>query len=186
MDTGANPNVPNGEGNTPLHYLVRCHVSDESKSLKLDLLNQMICNGGDVNAMNHVGETALHVSMFLGDPEVVNFLLDSYADTNIITRQGESCLHYAVQARSYVLVELLLNYGANPYITSANGKNAIDLAYIYHVPEITEIFRRVPLQDEVLPGESFAPRLRRASELQKRKYSTRSKSSPTATRKLTE
>lgn len=165
IDSNASVNIPNNEGNTPLHYLARCNVSsEEMQATQIEILKEMVKSGGDVNAMNDLGETPLHASCFLGNAEIARILLEAYADPNTITREGESCLHYAVQARHPKLVEVLLDFGANPYL-KCNGQNPIDLAYKFHVPEITEIFRTVPMMCEVSVGQSFAPRNRSSSSL---------------------
>mmetsp|Transcript_22552 Transcript_22552/g.28798 ORF Transcript_22552/g.28798 Transcript_22552/m.28798 type:complete len:969 (-) Transcript_22552:18-2924(-) len=181
IEAGASVNIANNDGNTPLHYLARCSVSNEDmKQVQLEILQLMILNGGDVNAVNDLGETPLHASCFLGDVNIATVLLEAYADPNSITKEGESALHYAVQARHPDLVELLLEYGANPYF-ACGGVNPIDLAYKFHVPEITEIFRSIPMSCSVGSGETFAPRNRSQSRIQfakQKKASQLSMSSP--------
>lgn len=163
IEAGANVNIGNNEGNTPLHYIARCSVNTpEMQETQIEVLRAMIRHGGDVNAMNDLGETPLHASCFLGNVRIARILLEGYADPNGITKEGESALHYAVQARKAEMVELLLEFGANPYM-SCNGVNPVDLAYKYNVPEITEIFRTLPLACEVVSGQPFVPRSRRST-----------------------
>lgn len=171
IEASANVNIANNEGNTPLHYISRCNVnSPEMQDVQLEVLRCMIRHGGDVNAMNDLGETPLHASCFLGNVNIAKILLEGYADPNSITKEGESALHYAVQARNPKVVELLLEFGANPYLT-CNGVNPVDLAYKYNVPEITEIFRTLPLACEIQNGQPFIKSSRRSMLIQSHSHS---------------
>ena len=67
---GADPNVKNRNGETPIHW-----ASKMSSVLSLSVL---LMNGADVNAQDNSGSTAMHYAALRGIPEVVPMLLSAH------------------------------------------------------------------------------------------------------------
>lgn len=58
------------------------------------------------------GLTPLHVAAFIGNENVVSYLLDHGASVNSVTQRGETPLHYAARASQPAVMRLLLDNGA--------------------------------------------------------------------------
>lgn len=83
LESGADPNIPNLEGGTPLHYAV---LSDQ-KAFSF-LAEILLKYNADINAKDELGWTALHIGAFLGKLEVVKFLLKKKAKIDSLTYAG--------------------------------------------------------------------------------------------------
>eukprot|EP00026_Physarum_polycephalum_P022064 Phypoly_transcript_25827.p1 GENE.Phypoly_transcript_25827~~Phypoly_transcript_25827.p1 ORF type:complete len:144 (+),score=29.89 Phypoly_transcript_25827:22-432(+) len=93
-------------------------------------LKNLINRGADINSVvqNH-GETLLHLSVFGGQFEVVEWLLMNGASPNLGAVDGNTPLHDASSEDcSIEMVELLLSWGANPLAQDADGKTPYDEA----------------------------------------------------------
>jgi len=137
LNTSVVVDIPNNDGNTPLHFLSRCQV-EESAQLKHTLMQRMISQGADPNSVNDKGETPLFGACLIGDISAVRVLLESHADPNISCKDGSTCLHIAVQHYQEDLVRILLQYRAS-ISASWNGESPADLAYKFHCPAILRV-----------------------------------------------
>jgi hypothetical protein len=118
LSQGADPNLSNIIGESPLHIAV-----DNSD---LDLAELLLQYKADPNCMTVDGETPLHHSAFIGDKKMINILLTYGADPNLVdTTLGRTPLHCAVQCEHCECVQLLLNYGANVTIEDKEGCSPI-------------------------------------------------------------
>ena len=79
-------------GDTSLHAAITAGCSNET-------LQEIIDNGGDVNAGNKRGRTALLLSCFYRHMDLVRVLLGAGADPTIADEEGFSCLHAAIDGR---------------------------------------------------------------------------------------
>lgn len=84
----------------------------------------------DVNSINTLGQTALHVAATNGNLEVVEFLVNSGGCPDIVDHKGWTPLHYATQEGHVEAVELLLKSStlAKLVVTKLEQKTAYDLA----------------------------------------------------------
>lgn len=107
LENGANANVANNQGETPL--LV---------AEKLEVLQALLAHGADVNAQNEDGQTALMHIAQIYDPkgEKTKWLLEHGADVNIRDKKGKTALGYAIAVHSGLYskekVKILKQYGA--------------------------------------------------------------------------
>lgn len=62
--------------NTPLHYASKPHVSPE-------IIEELLKNKADINALNNYNNTPLHVASIYGDHVAVDELLKNKAEVNI-------------------------------------------------------------------------------------------------------
>lgn len=99
---GANVNVRDDLGETPLHKAARspAHLTPSGGCPKV--IDDLIAQGAKVNAQNDQGETPLHIAASSGSPKAVKHLLDHGADVNIRSHTqgkhplGNLPLHLAV------------------------------------------------------------------------------------------
>lgn len=98
------------DGDTILHLAVVGCTLDKVK----DLIK--IC---DLDAINNMMQTPLHVATMANRPEMVQLLLASGAQLGIHDRRGNSPLHLACQKGSMEIAEIILDYVLES--TSDNG-----------------------------------------------------------------
>ncbi|KAK9873394.1 hypothetical protein WA026_022457 [Henosepilachna vigintioctopunctata] len=81
---GADPNIHDGNGNTPLHIM--CAQKEMKKSLSFVRL--LLEYNADINSTNNEGKTPLHLAIENVCEEMVDFLLKNDADINIADKNG--------------------------------------------------------------------------------------------------
>ena len=167
LDAGANPNVLDKRKKTPLDYAVS-RKNDELVELLLakgartgkelraetdvhyaaangyaDAVKRFIENGGDVNAGNKGGYTALQYAAYNGYIEVVRVLVENKADVNVsANKRKKSALHYAAQKGRKEIALLLLDKGADVNALDKAGRTALDIALRYRRTETGELLRQ--------------------------------------------
>lgn len=82
---GANVNLSNNFGQTPLHFA--CLTGAQS------IVQSLINKGANVNALNRYKETPLHTCGTHGYKDIFHLLLKSGADIKIKNRQDQTALH---------------------------------------------------------------------------------------------
>jgi ankyrin repeat protein len=118
IEYGANVNVSDRFGSTPLHNIVTC--SDEQH---IEIAKILIKHGADVNGCGDVSnvdelysyKTPLHYACEeYNDIEMVKLLIDNGADVNAIDANNDTPLHYACKNNQNIeMVKLLIDNGAN-------------------------------------------------------------------------
>lgn len=108
LDAGADPNLPNDNGNTPLMY-----------SHSVAATRFLVKNGADPHARDNNGWTAL-----IHSPKaaITKYLLELGADVNAVGKDGMTAL---IRSQSPEITELLLNAGADPNARTTDGANAL-------------------------------------------------------------
>jgi ankyrin repeat protein len=121
LHKGANINVMDDDGSTPLHLAVQ-HEQGEMVSY---LLSQQAV----VNAMDHSGATALHYAAKQGNVETIKLLLEKKADASATDSFKRSPLHYAALHGHRESVQLLVSANAEMLSAkSTTGQTPADLA----------------------------------------------------------
>lgn len=112
MDAGADPNLANDNGATPLMF-----------SQTLAATRFLVKNGADPHARDNNGWTAL-----IHSPKaaITKYLLELGADVNIVGKDGMTAL---IRSQSPEITELLLNAGADPNARTADGATALMFAH---------------------------------------------------------
>ncbi len=116
LQAGAEPNVTNKAGETPLMLASRQYEVEGPKLL----LNK----GARINAVDQRGRTALmyaidgpkdfdNTNHLVYSPKIVQFLIDQGADLNIRDKQGVTALQLATQRGHADAINLLRQHGAN-------------------------------------------------------------------------
>ena len=122
---GANPNY-NPSGTLVLGYVRRVEVAE-----------QILKSGGDPNAKDEYGKTALHYKAM--SKKIGKVLLQYGADINTPDKEGKTPLHYAVFGKAEYF-EFLLYNGANVYAKDREGKSPLDYAHDNNKAYIMSIF----------------------------------------------
>ena len=80
-------NIPNKDGNTALHYVVRHRANSEKEvDLQSSTIKKLIAKGAQVNLQNYGGETALHAACYRGNYKAALLLLNANANPNFVTK----------------------------------------------------------------------------------------------------
>lgn len=113
LAAGADPNMPDKKGLTPLMLATQ-------KKHK-DIIEFLLSHNADVNAKLNHGFTALFYPCMFGGADIAKILIDSGADVNA-KEDGNTPLMWASFRGHDDIVELLLDKGADPDITDNTGK----------------------------------------------------------------
>jgi hypothetical protein len=147
---GADPNIPNIDGNRPIHLAV---MQNNARLLVKALLDNTYTIPIQINAKNNEGNTALHLLAMLKAPDgvVATYLLDKQADPNLQNHAGNTALHLAVQpnmtpeATSFVL-NLLNTDNINPEIKDKSGVTIKQKAQQFNLTGLIKQFTKVTCQ----------------------------------------
>ena len=121
LANGGDPDVQDGEGNTPLHLAANLDTPAGRDERKATAALRILLEGGaSPNIANKAGDTPLHLaarSGVLHDASSVKALLAAGASPDKTNGRGNTPLHAAVEAYSRSSAEVvaaLLEAGANP------------------------------------------------------------------------
>jgi len=87
LEEGTDPNIRDGDGNTPLHFAASKGCAEVARLL--------LRHGADPNAQDKSGETPLHIAASKGHVDVMRLLLEHGADPSIRNRDGKTPLDLA-------------------------------------------------------------------------------------------
>lgn len=113
MEDGADVNVKDHQGDTPLHY-----AADKGYT---DIALLLLDNGADVNAVNDWGIAPLFRAAVAGHVEIAGMLVGKGADVNAATQSGDTPLDGATANGRMEVATMLLNNGAQAIITTKGG-----------------------------------------------------------------
>ena len=105
---GADVNKITSDGDSILYKIVGSDIDDS-----LDVVEFLIKNGANVNALNKYKESVLTYAVQSTKIRMVELLLKANADPNIPDDLQVSPLIVAVQDESFKIAKLLIEYGAN-------------------------------------------------------------------------
>ncbi|WP_265036675.1 ankyrin repeat domain-containing protein [Wolbachia endosymbiont (group A) of Anomoia purmunda] len=94
LEAGANPDIQNNKGKTPLHY------TDVLASVA-----SLLKGKANPNIQDNEGETPLHYAASIGHTNYVNLLLEKKANPNIQNRKGGTPLQVAIDNHHYYIEE---------------------------------------------------------------------------------
>lgn len=149
-----NPNIPDNQGRTPLHYAAEAgsvrqttewlnrgadaNIADVYGSTPLhlavenghfDCTETLLQRGAQVNAKNYdYGQTPLLKASLNDDLAVVKLLLSYEADPNIPDYTGGTPLHAAAKENYADLLSVLLKGGGDPNVTTKMGWTPLHMA----------------------------------------------------------
>ena len=109
IESGADPQARDENGNTPLHHAILGIPLEREptylpgarrpeRAPDLAVVVRLIESGSDPRTSNDHGDTPLHFAARAGDQAIARFLLEAGADADARDRQGNSPLHEAAGA----------------------------------------------------------------------------------------
>jgi ankyrin repeat protein len=140
LQHGADPNLQDKEGNTSLHIAATHGYG------KPGACNLLLAYDVNINAVNNIGNTAMHEAVINNSYGVFLTLLKANANLYIKNKNNKTVLHVAVDCCSkygsryfdfsnkFLMVRQLLERGANPNLEDCNGPlllRIIDITLIY-------------------------------------------------------
>ncbi len=135
IEKGANVNVKDNSGNTPLILAV---AKKDRETIKL-----LIEKGASVNARNNMGDTAFTTAAKNGDIETIKILISKGVSVNIKDGNGNTILIEAINRNNDDMVKFLLENGASVNVRDmwmSKKKSALMLAVENYMPiEIIEM-----------------------------------------------
>ena len=111
---GANPNVPNAKGQTPLDC---CCASNKDVVVAM-----MIPYGVNLDSKKENGKTLLMEAIEQKDEKLARLLLKNGADVKAKDNDGDTVLHHAARAGLTELVPVLVKAGAYAHSRNNEGK----------------------------------------------------------------
>jgi ankyrin repeat protein len=150
IEYGANINVTDCDGGTPLHLAAKYGHTQTAIAL--------IERGADVNATDYDEATPLHLAIWKGKKEIAIALMDRGADVHAKNKRSWTPLHLAAQCGNKEIAIALIEHGAD--INAANiygetplhraaikGDTEIAIALIEHEANVnaTKNYRETPL-----------------------------------------
>ena len=119
LEAGADPNIPDADGNTLLHYAVENYMNK-------DVLQAAINHGADVNVVNITNECALDLAFHIRNIAAVIVLLKAGANPNVPDADGDTLLHNAVHAHmSKEMLQIIIDHGADVNAVNNEGASAL-------------------------------------------------------------
>jgi ankyrin repeat protein len=129
---GANPNVGDAEGKTPLYFA--------SSQGNIPAVKALLSNGADANVKDSTGDTPLIEAAYRGNIEVVKLLLAHGANVNTKGFLGFSALARTTGYRDNIeIMKLLLAHGADKNTRNKFGKTPLHGAADYGRTEAMRI-----------------------------------------------
>ena len=98
-------------------------IADAAMRGDVETVRSLVKEGGDVNASQGDGMTALHWAALTGKERLVELLIYAGANIGALTRLGDyTPLHLASKEGDAVVVEALLAAGADPNAPTSTGE----------------------------------------------------------------
>jgi len=130
IDYGANVNVSDTQGRSPLHLAVsaleECHTFDECRFC-FDMIRFLVERGAVVNVADENGTSPLHLAAELGNEDVVSLLIENGACVDAQDNEGETPLFGAIRAqRTDVVKQLVQDFKADTTCQNSDGENPVE------------------------------------------------------------
>ena len=121
LERGADPNVRNWRGETPLH---RAAIRNPD----LDVSRTLIGAGADPNAQDEKGATPLHCAAHNPSTGRAELLIEAGADVGARDNSGATPLHHAAESGHEAMIVRLVEAGADPNARDQAGRTPLRIA----------------------------------------------------------
>ena len=121
-------------------------VRDAIQKGDITYLSNWYNNGGDINELTRVGNTAVFLASRIGDKPMVAFLLSHSSDVNIQNKAGATALMVAAKYVHQHVVDRLCEHGADPTIRNNSGVTASRFALAYDHYELSQKLQNAMLE----------------------------------------
>jgi ankyrin repeat protein len=147
IDAGANLNVTDEFGRTPLHWAVGSQHSD--------CVQTLVDAESDPNIADDRGETPLHEAACTGHDACIQTLVESGANPNITEIRGRTPLHTATYYDREKCVQKLIDVGATPDVPDKKGETPLQIAVRREHKECMRILIIRILADRALTDDEW-------------------------------
>ena len=133
MNNGADANIVDNDGNTPLSVLIDESVKITVPKERLQLLERLVFMLKfriDVDTIDKNGRTIYHKAVIADDSEIVEKLLTKRANLNIKDNQGRTALHHTSWKGNFKIARLLIAAGADMNEPDYGGFTVLNYAAI--------------------------------------------------------
>lgn len=137
IDMGADVNVRDFRGHTPLYYAAKLNASRE----KQEFLERLVDLSDNIDEVDGTGEeTALTAAVKANDPDAVSLLIEKGANPSFVNTVGDNLLNIALSgnSKSEKVVNVLYSKDAN-LIYHYNGKDQMPIVEIKKLPNASEV-----------------------------------------------
>ncbi|XP_050360802.1 transient receptor potential cation channel subfamily A member 1 [Nymphalis io] len=99
----------------------------------INILQFIVCHGGDLNVTDNAGNTPLHVAVENGSLEAIEFLLNHNINTSILNEKSQGPLHLATELNKVTVLRLFVKYKSsfNVDLGGEHGRTALHFAAIH-------------------------------------------------------
>jgi GNAT superfamily N-acetyltransferase len=136
-------------GDTPLISAVRAKNIDEV---------DRVYTNEQLNAVNHAGDTPLHIAVEKNFLAGIIYLLRKGANPNLPNNSGETPFHNAARVGSAQIIQHLIEKGASLGPKNRENRNALNIAKQHDRTNILHIFPKTPvpagIQTHISPSSS--------------------------------
>jgi hypothetical protein len=159
LDYGADPNIRNQDGRTPLHTACRDWrvrpvswwriAPNGTLIVRLQprgnwdarVASHLLDRGADIEARDRNGYTPLLIAARNGTTDVLQVLLSRGAAPNARDKHGRTALHWTAELNRPQHLKLLLDHGADVNAEDGHGLTPLDLAVHHHRRQAERILR---------------------------------------------
>lgn len=141
INNGADANISDYEGNTPLSRLIDDGLTRKTQKEREQFLERIVFLLKfriDLNITDEEGKTVFHKTVISNDIEVIEKLLTKKVDLDIRDKQGRTALHHTQWKGNYKIAKLLISAGADMNVSDAAGFTILNYAALLgHVKLVT-------------------------------------------------
>ncbi|RYP71212.1 hypothetical protein DL769_004732 [Monosporascus sp. CRB-8-3] len=160
LDAGANPSIPDFEGNPPLFHAIRASDLEGTQTL--------IAHGADLDRRDVFGGVVLHTACQARDfPDMVEFLVSAGLPVDVVDSDRNPPLHYAAWRDFPANVAKLLSLGASTTLTDFSGDRVMNVAINHGAERVVKLLLESSLslgyvnkrKQTILHTAALSPRL---------------------------